>query len=68
MFLAQRWVSFGSDDGLAPNEWQAIIWTNDGLVYWHICIGQPQWVNLSLAASSLGSLSVFFFYAESFQI
>ena len=25
-----------SDDGLVPNRWQAIIWTNDGLVQWCI--------------------------------
>ena len=25
--------AFGSDDGLVPNRWQAIIWTKDGLVY-----------------------------------
>ena len=33
-----------SDDGLVPN-WWPIMWTNDGLVYWHICIGWPQWIN-----------------------
>ena len=27
--------AFGSDNGLVPNRWQAIIWTNDGLVYWN---------------------------------
>ena len=26
----------GSDNGLAPSRWQAIIWTNDGIVYWRI--------------------------------
>ena len=26
----------GLDDGLAPNRWQTIIWTNDGLGYWHL--------------------------------
>ena len=25
--------SIGSDNGLAPSRWQAIIWTNDGLVH-----------------------------------
>ena len=24
------------------NKRQAIIWTNDGLIYWNICITQPQ--------------------------
>ena len=26
----------GLDDSLAPNRWQAIIWTSNGLVYWYI--------------------------------
>ena len=26
-------AGIGWDNGLAPNRWQAIIWTNDGLVY-----------------------------------
>ena len=26
--------NIGSGNGLAPNMWQAIIWTSDGLVYW----------------------------------
>ena len=28
----------GSDNGLSQNRWQAIIWTNDGLVYWRIYV------------------------------
>ena len=28
--------SIGSDNGLAPNRWQAIIWINGYLVYWRI--------------------------------
>ena len=32
----QQYSSIGSDNGLAPSRRQAIIWTNDGLVYWHI--------------------------------
>ena len=28
--------NIGSDNGLAPIRRQAIIWTNGGLVYWHI--------------------------------
>ena len=28
--------SIGTDNGLAPKRWQAIIWTNDGLVQRHI--------------------------------
>ena len=26
----------GSDNGLVPSRWHAIIWTNDGIVYWRI--------------------------------
>ena len=32
----QQYPSIGSDDGLAPSRRQAIIWTNDGIVYWRI--------------------------------
>ena len=28
--------SIGSDNGLAPSRRQAIIWINDGLIYWRI--------------------------------
>ena len=31
-------VSIGSDNGLAPCRWQAVIWTNDDLVYWRVYI------------------------------
>ena len=31
-----QYVFIGSDNGLALTRWQAIIWTNDGLVYWCI--------------------------------
>ena len=34
-----------------PFRGQAIIWTNDGLVYWHIWVAQPQWVNHLMAIS-----------------
>ena len=33
--------SLGSDDDLAPNRWQAISWTNGGLVYWCIYTFHP---------------------------
>ena len=38
MFLTVNWQygSIGSDDGLAPTRRQAIIWTNDGQVWWRI--------------------------------
>ena len=31
-----QYALIGLDIGLVPNRWQAIIWTNDGLVYWRI--------------------------------
>ena len=36
--LRSNWqlISIGTGNGLASNRWQAIIWTNDGLVYWRI--------------------------------
>ena len=38
-------TSIGSDNDFAPNRRQAIIWINDGLVYWHVYIcSRPQWV------------------------
>ena len=39
-FLELNWqqVSIGSDNGVASYRWQAIIWTNDGLVYWRIYV------------------------------
>ena len=33
MVYNQRYASLGSDDGLAPNRRQAIIWTKAGLIY-----------------------------------
>ena len=32
----QKKNSNGSDNALAPNKWQAIIWNDDGLAYWCI--------------------------------
>ena len=36
--LGSNWqyVIIGSDNGLAPNRRQAIIWTNEGPVYWRM--------------------------------
>ena len=31
-----QWPSIGSDNGLAPNRRQAIIWTNAEWIHWHI--------------------------------
>ena len=33
-----QYAIIGSDDGLVPIRWQAIICTNDGLVYWRIYV------------------------------
>ena len=33
-----QYDTIGSDNGLAPNRCQAIIWTNDSLVYWCIYV------------------------------
>ena len=37
--LGSNWqyVSIGSDNGLAPSRWQAIIWTNADPVHQRIC-------------------------------
>ena len=36
--LGLNWksISIGSDNGLAPNKWQTIIWANDALFHWRI--------------------------------
>ena len=34
MILNWQQSTIGSDNGLAPNRQQTIIWTNDGIVYW----------------------------------
>ena len=39
-----QYIIIGLDNGLALNRRQAIIFTNDDLVNWHI-YAQPQWVN-----------------------
>ena len=36
--LQLKYSSIGSDNGLALLRWQAIIWFNDGLVYWCIYV------------------------------
>ena len=32
----QEYAIVGSDNGQVPNRYQTIIWTNDGILYWHI--------------------------------
>ena len=39
-----QYSSTGLDNGLAPVRRQAIIWRNDGIVYWHIYVTLPEWV------------------------
>ena len=31
-------------DALPKNRRQAIIWTNDGMIYWRTCVTRPRWV------------------------
>ena len=40
--------NIGLDNGLVPNKQRAIIWTNDGLFYWHI--------NTSLSLNELSAM------------
>ena len=35
-FVHEGQIIVGLDKGLVPNRQQAIIWNNDGIVYWHI--------------------------------
>ena len=43
-----QYSSIGSDNGLVPNRWQAIFWTNGGLVYWCIyaSLGLNELINM----------------------
>ena len=36
--INNKWSIIGTDNGLAPNRRQAIIWTIDGIVYWRIYV------------------------------
>ena len=60
-WIAFSWIyaSIGLDNGLAWNRWQVIMWSNDGIVYWCICITRPQWVNL---VSHIGISELFALY------
>ena len=42
----QQKANIGSDNGLAPSGWQAIIWTNDGLVSCRIYVTRPWYQEL----------------------
>ena len=43
-----QWPSIGSNNDLAPNGRQAIVWTNDGSVYWRIyaSLGLNELINI----------------------
>ena len=41
----QHKAFIGSNNGLAPSRLQAIIWSNDGIIYWFITL--PQRVNVN---------------------
>ena len=49
----EQYASIGSDNGLAPNRRQAIIWTNDGLIWWRIyaSLGLNELVLISITTS-----------------
>ena len=51
-----QYVIIGSDNGLAPDRRQAIIWTNDGLVYWHKCVTRPQFIGPYAHESTLAKV------------
>ena len=51
-------ASIASNNGLALNRWQAIIWTNSGLVYWHKCVTGPQVVDESSKFEVYGHLDI----------
>ena len=42
-----QYSGIGSDNGLAPARWRAIIWTNDDLLYWRIYTRHSASVGLS---------------------
>ena len=50
--------SIGAGNGLVTNRWQAITWNNHGLVYSHISISRPGWVN-SLHAKFLKGILMY---------
>ena len=56
-------ASMDPDDGLAPNRWQAIILTNDGLVNWRIYaslgLSMLQNIVFSSAIIKIGNMSYF---------
>ena len=50
-----KWVSIGSNNRLTSNRRQAIIWTDDSLVYWHIyaSLGHDELMVSSIIANVL---------------
>ena len=54
----EQYASISSDNGLAPNSRQAIIWTSDGLVYCysiHVPGWLQKWLNLITAPGSVSN-------------
>ena len=58
LFVVQLEISIGSDNGLVPNRWKVITWTNDEKVLWHhmASLGQNE-----LNRSTISGFSVFLF-------
>ena len=56
-FVSNGPISIDSDNGLVPNMPQTSIWTNDGLVYWHVT--SPQQSHTDFIKKSLQSKSPF---------
>ena len=42
-------INIGPGNGMTSNNWEAIIWTDDGLFYWHIyaSIGLNELIKIS---------------------
>ena len=36
--ISYQFSSIGLENGVLPNGWQAIFWTSDGPVYWHVYV------------------------------
>ena len=49
-----QYVSIGADNGMVPYGWKAIIWNNDGLVYWHTSasVARHQWVEMYILTAT----------------
>ena len=61
--------SFDSDNGLAPNRRQAIIWTNDDIVFWRIyaSLGLNEWNHSLTAVNMYFMVSIPFSWIHNFN-